>query len=58
MNRGRSPKLEASDVRAIRRALAKHRRTRSPRQLAGIYGVSKSTVLAIEKRAAYKWVRP
>jgi DNA-binding transcriptional regulator YiaG len=57
MRKGRPPSLDASDVRAIRRALAKHRRTRSPRQLAEIYGVSKSTVLAIEQRRAYKWVR-
>jgi hypothetical protein len=57
VRRGRPPKLGACDVRAIRRALAKHRRTRTPRQLADIYGVSKSTVLAIEQRRAYKWVR-
>lgn len=54
---GRPRKLEATDVRAIRRALAKHRRTRSARQLADIYGVSKSLVIAIEKREAYKWVQ-
>lgn len=57
MTRGRPLKLEADDVRAIRRALAKHRRTRSARQLADIYGISKSLVLLIEKRTAYKWVR-
>jgi hypothetical protein len=55
MRRGQ---LQATDVRAIRRALAKHRRTRTPLQLAGIYQVSKSTVLKIEQRRLYKWVRP